>query len=304
MANSTITMKKICECCGKEFIAQKQSTRYCSHQCNSKAYKINKRIEAKRNVEAASQKIIIEKSVQDLKDKEYLSVIEVALLFGLCKQTIYNMIHSGKLKAVQITDRLSIIRKKDIEDMFDNASTYRARPKKIDEPITEFYTMAEIKEKYKVKEVWVYKIVKEKKIPKILRRGKSYFSKKHIDNYFAKKAPDTSITEWYSVEDIQNKYNLTVSAIYTFVSENQIPKKKEGRTVFYSQKHFDIAKGYKQPEEQQYYTVEEATAKFGISRDALYYYVKSHNISKIKEGRYVKLSKPELDNLFENPIIP
>ena len=36
---------------------------------------------------------------------------------------------------------------------------------------------------------------------------------------------------------------MTLSAIYTFVSKNAIPKKKEGIMVYYSKKHVDIAKG-------------------------------------------------------------
>lgn len=93
-------------------------------------------------------------------------------------------------------------------------------------PITEFYTTAEIKEKYSVKESWLYKIAKEHNIPRTFNRGKTYWSKRHIDSYFAKKTPDASITEWYSVHEIQEKFGMTLSAIYSFVSKNVIPKKK------------------------------------------------------------------------------
>ena len=43
---------KICELCRNEFIAQKRTTRYCSHLCNKRAYKMNKRLE--RNQEVVS----------------------------------------------------------------------------------------------------------------------------------------------------------------------------------------------------------------------------------------------------------
>ena len=56
----------------------------------------------------------------------------------------------------------------------------------------------------------------------------------------------------------------------------------------------------KQP---QYYTVQEAMEKFKITRDQLYHYTKYHQIPKIKKGKYTLISKPELDNLFEDPII-
>ncbi len=43
--------------------------------------------------------------------------------------------------------------------------------------------------------------------------------------------------------------------------------------------------------------------KFKITRDQLYHYTKYHQIPKIKKGKYTLISKPELDNLFEDPII-
>ncbi|MEG1005727.1 MAG: DNA-binding protein, partial [Bacteroides sp.] len=39
MASSSIRIKKVCEWCGEVFYAQKTTTRYCSHRCNSRAYK-------------------------------------------------------------------------------------------------------------------------------------------------------------------------------------------------------------------------------------------------------------------------
>lgn len=43
--SSTIEIKKICEQCGKEFIARKSSTRYCSKRCAEHAYKDKRREE-------------------------------------------------------------------------------------------------------------------------------------------------------------------------------------------------------------------------------------------------------------------
>ena len=96
---------------------------------------------------------------------------------------------------------------------------------------------------------------------------------------------------------------MTLSAIYTFVSKNAIPKKKEGIIVYYSKKHMDIAKGVAPPEEPQYYTVAEAMEKFNLTRDQLYHYAKYHNIHKVKKGKYTLISKPELDKLLAAPKI-
>ena len=81
---------------------------------------------------------------------------------------------------------------------------------------------------------------------------KTYWSKKHFDDYFARKAPDPEIKEWYSTQDMQEKFGMTLTAIYSFVSKNAIPKKKVGIMVYYSKKHVDIAKGLIAPEEPKY----------------------------------------------------
>lgn len=123
--------------------------------------------------------------------------------------------------------------------------------------------------------MYTYCIGKEQNIPKVFKRGKTYWSAKHFDKYFASKAPDSNITEWYSVEDLTEKFGMTTSAIYSFVSRFAIPKKKIKRQVFYSKKHVDIAKGLTKAE-PEYYTTAEAMEKYNLTRDQLYHYVKWH----------------------------
>lgn len=299
-----VEITKICECCGNVFIAQRTTTRYCSHSCNSKAYKTQKR-EFKLtaiNYSTMQEMERISERYDKLKDKEYLSVAEAAFMLSVGRTTLYRYLHNGTLKAIQ-TNGKTFIRRSDIDEMFDNAKEYRAKPARKAKPLTEFYTVAEIKEKFSIKESWLYKVARENKIPKTLIKGKSYFSKAHVDKYLGKDVEENEgIDSWYTVKDIISKYGLTENAIYSFVSEQQIPRKKQGRQVLYSQKDFDIAKGYIEPQMPEYYTTQEAMGKYNLTRDALYHYVKYHNIPKIKEGRNIKISKPDLDKLF-NPII-
>ena len=302
MATSSIRIKKICQWCGAEFEAQKVSTKYCSHRCANLAYKQATREKRVKQVEAETHFIKSEKPKENVKDKEYLSIAQASVLLGLSLQAVYKMIYAGHLAAYKLSSRLSFVKREDIDKML-NANPYVKKNRSKGADITEFYTTAEIKEKYGVKESWLYKIAKEHNIPRTFNRGKTYWSKKHIDSYFAKKTPDASITEWYSVPEIQEKFGMTLSAIYSFVSKNVIPKKKVGITVCYSKKHFDIAKGVAEPEKPQYYTIPEAMEKFNLTRDQLYHYVKYHNITRIKVGKYTKISKSELDEFLAPPQI-
>ena len=302
MATSSIRITKICQWCGVEFEAQKVSTKYCSHRCANLAYKQAVRDKRVKQAEAETLSIKLEKPIENVKDKEYLSFAQAGKLLGLSRQAVYNMVKAGNLKASKISSRLSFIRRADIDAMLENRPYKTLHPKDT-VPITDFYTIAEIKEKFGVKESWIYEIAKEHNIPRTFNRGRTYWSKKHIDSYFAKKAPDASITEWYSVAELQEKFGMTLSAIYTFVYKNVIPKRKEGKQVYYSKKHFDIAKGIATPEEPQYYTIPEAMEKYHLTRDQLYHYVKYHNITRIKVGKYTKIVRAELDKFFEPPKI-
>lgn len=236
-------------------------------------------------------------------NKEYLTPSEVAELLNIGRTSIYRYIRNGTIKVIRF-ERKTLVRRADMENMTDYLSPENEKtPTKEKSPITDFYTTAEVKEKYHVNESWIFVVAKKNNIPRTFNRGKTYWSKKHIDAYFAKKAPNPDITEWYSTQEMQEKFGMTLSAIYCFVSKNAIPKKKEGIMVYYSKKHVDIVKGITAPEEPQYYTVAEAMEKFNLTRDQLYHYAKYHNIPKVKKGKYTLISKPELDRLLAAPKI-
>ena len=120
MTASKERILKICEYCGKSFYASKSTTRYCSKQCNSYAYKAARREEKVKMAETMSHRKASEKSMSEILVKEYLTIQEVAILLGLSRQTIYNMVYSGKLRASKITSRLSLIRKQDIDYLVDS----------------------------------------------------------------------------------------------------------------------------------------------------------------------------------------
>lgn len=300
--SSNIDIQKKCKWCGEIFTAHKMSTAYCSHKCANLAYKERVR---KERISAYQKELSFKEynePLKDLEQREFFAPTAAAKLLGISRATIYRYLADETIKAVQFKGK-TLIRRKDIDMLFESSATYNKRLPQEKVPITEFYTTAEVKEKYNVVDSWIFVVAKKHNIPRTFNRGKTYWSKKHIDNYFGKKAADPKITEWYSVQEIQDTFGMSLAAIYTLASKNAIPKKKEGIMVSYSKKHFDIAKGIAQPDEPQYYTVAEAMAKFNLTRDQLYHYAKYHNIPRVKVGKYVKISRPELDKLFEAPKI-
>ena len=298
MSTSKFRVLRTCEFCGKEFYAQKVTTRFCSRRCNELAYKQRRR--QRQIIEAEA--IVTQKPIEEVKKKEFLSLNDTAVLMGISKRCVYDLIHAGVLQAFRLTSRLTIVRKTDIEKMFEGrVYTKKVKPER--KPITEFYTTTEIKEKFGVSESWVFKIGKEKNIPKILHHGKTYWSKQHVEKHFAKHIENNAIVEWYSVQDMMEKFNMTTSAVYCFVSKYGIPKKKVKSSVFYSKQHVDAAKGINEPPKEEFYTMKEAVEHFGMTEDQIYKYAKKAKVSKHMEGRIVLMNKQELDAALAPPSI-
>lgn len=298
--SSNIKVERICEWCGKKFIAQTTVTRFCTKRCVEHSYKerLRQKKMAVSNQETAQTNI-------KWRNKDFLTPTQVAELLGIGRMSIYRYIRNGKIKVVRF-ERKTLISKADMHAMFDFLTPRETSPiessEKKSKSLADFYTRADIREKYGVKDSWIYKVVAENNVPKTIIRGKAYFSKSHIDRLFSARKDNPIITEWYSVEDIQSIYGMTLSAIYCLVSKLGIPKKKEGSKVYYSKYHFDVAKGAKSAEDIEFISVAEAMEKYSLTRDQLYHYVKTYKITKLRNVKYVKLNTKELEALF-NPKI-
>lgn len=298
MSTSKFRVLRTCEFCGKEFYAQKVSTRYCSKRCNELAYKQRRR---QRQITEAEARVL-QKPIEEVGNKEFLSLQDASVLFCITKRSVYNLIYNGVLQAFKFSSRMTFVRKADIERMFEgHIYTKKVKPER--KPITEFYTTKEIQEKFGVSEAWVFKLAKEKKIPKVLHHGKTYWSKQHVDKHFAKHIENNNIVEWYSVQDMMEKFNMTTSAVYCFVSKFNIPKKKIKTSVYYSKQHVDAAKGINEPPKEEFYTMKEAVQHFGMTEDQIYKYAKKAKVSKHMEGRIVLMNKRELDAALAPPSI-
>ena len=298
MSTSKFRVLRTCEFCGKEFYAQKVTTRFCSRRCNELAYKQRRR---QRQITEAEARVL-QKPIEEVGNKEFLSLQDTSVLFGITKRSVYNLIYNGVLQAFKLSSRMTLIRRADIERIFEShVYTKKVKPER--KPITEFYTTAEIKEKFGVSESWVFKIGKEKNIPKILHHGKTYWSKQHVEKHFSKHIENNAIVKWYSVQDMMEKFNMTTSAVYCFVSKYGIPKKKVKSSVFYSKQHVDAAKGINEPPKEEFYTMKEAVEHFGMTEDQIYKYAKKAKVSKHMEGRIVLMNKQELDAALAPPSI-
>ena len=300
--SSNIEITRICELCGVKFTARKTTTRFCSHKCSSTAYKARKRNKLVGQAKKRTERELHDFKLAEVQVKPILTITEASLLIGVSRPTIYAYLRNKELKGLRLGSK-TFIRLNEIYKKFDAVDANSFKPISTQLPILDTYTVDQIKEKYSASESWIYKVVKTENIPKTMHRGRAYYSAKHIDKHFAKQQKHPEISEWYTAEEITKKFSMTPAAIHSFVYENAIPRKKEGRNALYSKLHFDVAKGISHPPISRYYSVEEAMETYNLTRDSLYHIVKRNNITKIKVGRCIKISRHELDKIFEQPII-
>lgn len=115
--SSNIRLKRICQHCGIEFEAKTTVTQYCSDVCAKRAYKARQRGKQIEVSNIETRRIVM-KPIEEIKAKEFLTVRDVAKLLNCSRQTIYNLINSGKLKATNLLKKKTLVRRVDIDRLF------------------------------------------------------------------------------------------------------------------------------------------------------------------------------------------
>ncbi len=115
--SSNIQVQRICQHCGKEFTARTTVTKFCGDDCAKRAYKEkvkNAKIEGSNN----ETQRIKNKPIEEIKAKEFLTVRQVSKLIGCSRQNVYKLINTGKLKATNILQKKTLVKRSEIDKLF------------------------------------------------------------------------------------------------------------------------------------------------------------------------------------------
>jgi excisionase family DNA binding protein len=113
--SSNIRVQRICQHCSNEFTARTTTTLYCSHRCNSAAYKAKLRAGKVEQSNKETQRIKSQ-PIEQLKAKAFLSIADTCKLIGISRRTVYRMIERGELITGKAGKR-TIIRRSDLEQL-------------------------------------------------------------------------------------------------------------------------------------------------------------------------------------------
>lgn len=166
--SSNIIVKRICDYCKIAFDAKTTKTKYCSHICNSRGYKLNQKLK-KIETSDTETKSKVSNYVVDVNSKDFLTVNEASTLLHMSSKTVYRLIEQNELNAFNFSVRKTLIRRKDIESYFDNnlISVDNINPNRENEiNLNNSYTINEAIEKFNISNGALYNIIKRFNIPK------------------------------------------------------------------------------------------------------------------------------------------
>lgn len=289
-------IQKRCLWCGKSFVAHKMTTLYCSHICNGRAYKEEKKKE-KLQEYIDKEELQQVASIRCVGDKDFLSPTEVATLLGVSRATIYRYMASGVIRVLQLKAR-TIIRRSDVERMFNEAPAYKKRSYGRKES-TLYYTLNEIIEKFKVMKKTIYSRCERFGIPKISEKGKVYYNKAAIDKHFAELIEEIDPNAYYTPEQIMEKYNMTRAAVRAYAMRHNVPRINRHHDVFYSKVYIDRLKEKSTEVSPEYYTYDEIKEKYGLTTINISYYVNKYDINRCKKGSRTLVSRVEFDRILK-----
>ena len=320
-----MTKTRKCAHCGKVFATNCGMQKYCSEECATAAKEARKK--RQRDFLRAVE------PVMELQQQEYLTFSKAAILLGCTRQYIYKLVGEGKLPASRISNRMSFIRKADIEKMFAVNPYHRVMPgvsskkpnikqsrssssllsekgnnhipeigMRLSEPL-DYISGEDVMTIYKVKKSWLYVSAKRNNIPMCKIAGKNYYSRKHMDALFGVTAEIEALTEWLTTEEVETFYSTTKQSLRTQAYRRHIPTKREYGKTYYSKKHLDEVYHQDLKASDAYCTTAEAAEKYGMTKSNICIIVKTNNLTKVKVGVQNLIVKEELEKVMADRLV-
>ena len=304
-----------CAHCDKVFTTSSGMKKYCSEECVEQAKETRKKRQHDflRAVEP----------VMELQQQEYLTFSKAAILLGCTRQYVYKLVEQGKLPASRLSNRMALVRRSDIEKMFEanpynrvvpcskskktvpkknesaNSKKQKSQPSSHNsDEVLEYYSGEEVMQTYKVKQSWLYTTAKRHQIPVCRIAGHNYYSKKHVDAVFGTSVDHDIIIDWLSSQEVAERYGINLTAVRSYAYRHKIPSKREYGRTYYSQSHFDELRRADLFTDNHYCTSAEMAEKYCMSKANVGVIAKRHNVSMVKVGRNNLLVREEFDKVM------
>lgn len=176
--SSNIEIQRICQQCGNEFIARTTVTKLCSAKCRKANYKARKREEKVQKSNKETRQIK-NKTIEEIKVKEFLSVREVATLLGCSIRTVHRLIENKTLNGVNLGERLTRVKRSELNKILEYSNNESDINPSKTYSIDECYSLLEIQMTFNISDRALFNVIKRNNIPKI-QKGKFVYVPKDL----------------------------------------------------------------------------------------------------------------------------
>ncbi len=114
---SKLKIPRVCEHCSKPFEAKTVTTRFCTVSCANKSGKERK----KQEKEQKEKETLLDQysnKIAEVQTREFISVAEATVMYGLSKDTLHRLIKRGMIMSVNLGVRLTRVKRLDLEALF------------------------------------------------------------------------------------------------------------------------------------------------------------------------------------------
>ena len=304
-----IKITKICACCGKEFEAQKATTMFCSGTCARKFRRRQNAAERREKVTAEQVKASVAIKEMNAPDSQFLRPKQAAEYLGVCERTVLRYVDQGILKAKRLP-RVTLIERSVLREIIESDVSLHVKtkakielpPKDESNPIFngEHITIPEASKLYDVPLNVMQNYLRRSDLKFTMYRNTRFYLKKDVDKYIKmrlrERRPD--IKEWYSVNDILTKFNITSMTLNNQLYKASVPKRKDGGYTYYSKTHIDEIFGYLL-EAEKYYTTEELSEMYQMNKRRISKIVARYSLPKITRCGRILIEKVPFDEFMK-----
>lgn len=165
-------------------------------------------------------------------DEKYTTVKDTAQRYGLSLSGTDKLLKESGLTIIRH-------RGKNYYFLSEVEALFRRREADSHPEISEWYTCAEIQEKYQLMPASIYDIASCFQIPTKKVHNVTYYSKVHFDMARRIKPADSEM--WYTVQEAMDRYGQTRDQVYNVLRYNNIQRVQVGRNVKFRRCDYDEA---------------------------------------------------------------
>lgn len=147
----------------------------------------------------------------------------------------------------------------------------------------------------------VLQTIKATGIRPVRQKGRSYYLQSDVQPIFQRRNDERWLLDkWSTVAELSAESGLSPKYIRELIRIHRIPKKKAGRSIIVSYRHWTDLRELEPLLKREYITAFKARAHYHATSDTVCRAIREHNIPKLRHGNSVYYKLSDLDKYLLN----